>query len=137
MNRPDADLTIRPPSMVPGVRYKRILLKMSGEALCAAEGGFGLDPTAVGLPAGRNTGMFLRTVSALRGNPEAPGGYAGRDGATFNGVVAGTALTYTVALRNDFVPQTASDQVFPAAVLITAGGYPVQRVPIWVLVPSR
>jgi uridylate kinase len=49
MNRPDADLTIRPPSMVPGVRYKRILLKMSGEALCAAEGGFGLDPTAVGL----------------------------------------------------------------------------------------
>ncbi|MFO0628928.1 MAG: hypothetical protein U0325_25355 [Polyangiales bacterium] len=95
------------------------------------------DPTAVGLPTGRNTGMFLRTVNALRGNPDAPGGYALRDGATFSGVVAGTVLTYNVVLRNDFVPQTASDQVFPAAVLITAGGYPVQRVPVWVLVPPR
>lgn len=95
------------------------------------------DPTATGLPTGRNTGMFLRTVTALRGNPEAPGGYASRDGATFSSVVAGTALTYNVVLRNDFAPQTASDQVFPAAVLITAGGYPVQRVPLWVLVPPR
>ena len=47
--RTDADLTIRPPAPAPGIRYRRILLKMSGEALCAQEGGFGLDPTAVGL----------------------------------------------------------------------------------------
>lgn len=42
------DRTIMPPPLAAGVRYKRILLKMSGEALCAKEGGFGLDPTATG-----------------------------------------------------------------------------------------
>jgi uridylate kinase len=31
----------------------RILLKMSGEALCAQEGGFGLDPEAIGPPGRR------------------------------------------------------------------------------------
>ncbi|MBI5515595.1 MAG: UMP kinase [Deltaproteobacteria bacterium] len=37
------------PPLAPGVKYRRILLKMSGEALCAREGGFGLDAGAVGL----------------------------------------------------------------------------------------
>ncbi|MBK6529351.1 MAG: UMP kinase [Deltaproteobacteria bacterium] len=31
------------------MKYRRILLKMSGEALCSQEGGFGLDPEAIGL----------------------------------------------------------------------------------------
>ena len=29
------------------LKYKRILLKLSGEALCGAVGGFGLDPKTV------------------------------------------------------------------------------------------
>jgi uridylate kinase len=33
---------------VPGLKYPRILLKISGEALCAVEGGQGLDPASVG-----------------------------------------------------------------------------------------
>ncbi len=41
--------TIAPPPAAPGVKYRRILLKMSGEALCSQEGGFGLDPAAIGL----------------------------------------------------------------------------------------
>ncbi len=41
--------TIAPPPPAPGVKYRRILLKMSGEALCDQEGGFGLDPGAIGL----------------------------------------------------------------------------------------
>jgi uridylate kinase len=41
--------TIAPPPPAPGVKYRRILLKMSGEALCSQEGGFGLDPEAIGL----------------------------------------------------------------------------------------
>ncbi len=48
-NRADADVTIRPPPLASGLRYKRILLKMSGEALCSHEGGFGLDTQAIGL----------------------------------------------------------------------------------------
>ena len=43
------DLTMPPPRKAPGIRFRRILLKMSGEALCAQEGGFGLDPGAIGL----------------------------------------------------------------------------------------
>jgi uridylate kinase len=39
------------PMPVPGLKYPRVLLKISGEALCTAEGGFGLDPTSVGLVA--------------------------------------------------------------------------------------
>ncbi len=35
--------------MATGLRYRRILLKMSGEALCSHEGGFGLDAQAIGL----------------------------------------------------------------------------------------
>src|SRR5579885_1099629 len=45
----DDDATIAPPPMAAGVRFRRILLKMSGEALCAQEGGFGLDAHAIGL----------------------------------------------------------------------------------------
>ncbi|MBP6831897.1 MAG: UMP kinase, partial [Deltaproteobacteria bacterium] len=41
--------TIAPPPPAPGVKYRRILLKMSGEALCSQEGGFGLDTEAIGL----------------------------------------------------------------------------------------
>ncbi len=43
------DRTVPPPISAPGLRYRRILLKMSGEALCAQEGGFGHDPAAIGL----------------------------------------------------------------------------------------
>jgi uridylate kinase len=43
------DRTIPPPAPAPGLRYRRILLKMSGEALCAQEGGFGHDPAAISL----------------------------------------------------------------------------------------
>ncbi|MBL8603214.1 MAG: UMP kinase [Myxococcales bacterium] len=45
----DDGRTIPPPPQSSGVRYRRILLKMSGEALCAQEGGFGLDPVAIGV----------------------------------------------------------------------------------------
>lgn len=47
--RTETDRTIPPPPLAQGVRYRRILLKMSGEALCSHEGGFGLDPQAIGL----------------------------------------------------------------------------------------
>jgi uridylate kinase len=40
--------SIAPPPPATGLAYRRVLLKISGEALCAAEGGFGIDPTATG-----------------------------------------------------------------------------------------
>lgn len=90
------------------------------------------DPFATGLPMGRSSAEFIRTVNAVRATPDAR-----RDGGTFFSVAQGTTLTFNAVLRNDFVPQGASDQVFPAAVLITAGGYPIDRRPVWVVVPGR
>jgi len=36
--------TIQPPPPHPDLRYKRIVLKLSGEALCGVDGGFGIHP---------------------------------------------------------------------------------------------
>jgi uridylate kinase len=36
--------SIAPPSRNPGLRYRRIVLKLSGEALCGTTGGFGIQP---------------------------------------------------------------------------------------------
>lgn len=40
----EVDDTIAPPPPHPDLRYRRILLKLSGEALCGEEGGFGIRP---------------------------------------------------------------------------------------------
>jgi uridylate kinase len=41
-----------PPPPHPGLRYRRILLKLSGEALCGEEGGFGIRPDTLQRVAG-------------------------------------------------------------------------------------
>lgn len=95
------------------------------------------DPTATGLPTGRSSGDFIRTVNAVRGTPDMPAGFSRREAGTFYGAAQGATLTYNAVLLNDFVPQGASDQAFPAAVVITAGGYPIDRRMVWVVVPGR
>jgi uridylate kinase len=40
--RPELDTLIPPPAPLPDLKYTRILLKLSGEALCGEEGGFGI-----------------------------------------------------------------------------------------------
>ncbi len=40
----DDDASVLPPPLHPGLRYRRIVLKLSGEALCGREGGFGIHP---------------------------------------------------------------------------------------------
>src|SRR6476646_12285355 len=39
--------TIAPPPRDPRLRYRRILLKLSGEALCGTTGGFGIQPETI------------------------------------------------------------------------------------------
>jgi uridylate kinase len=41
------DVTIAPPPPDPALRYKRIVLKLSGEALCGKDGGFGIDANVI------------------------------------------------------------------------------------------
>jgi uridylate kinase len=54
------DVTVMPPPPHPDLRYRRILLKLSGEALCGADGGFGLDPVVL-----RSMAAELSEVHAL------------------------------------------------------------------------
>jgi uridylate kinase len=54
------DDTVVPPPMHPGLKYRRIVLKLSGEALCGRDGGFGIDGTVI-----RETAAELAEVHAL------------------------------------------------------------------------
>jgi len=54
------DETIAPPPISPGLKYRRIVLKLSGEALCGKDGGFGIDGTVI-----RATASELAEVHAL------------------------------------------------------------------------
>jgi uridylate kinase len=54
------DDTIAPPRPHPGVKYRRIVLKLSGEALCGTTGGFGIDGNVI-----RATATELAEVHAL------------------------------------------------------------------------
>jgi uridylate kinase len=54
------DETIAPPPLHPALKYHRIVLKLSGEALCGRDGGFGIDGTVI-----RETASELAEVHAL------------------------------------------------------------------------
>jgi uridylate kinase len=41
------DQTLAPPPPHPGLKYRRVMLKLSGEALCGTAGGFGIDATVM------------------------------------------------------------------------------------------
>ncbi len=54
------DLTVPPPPRHPDLRYRRIVLKLSGEALCGTDGGFGIHPDVL-----RATAQELAEVHAV------------------------------------------------------------------------
>src|ERR1700727_3341278 len=58
--REDDDDPIAPPPPLPGLKYRRIVLKLSGEALCGRDGGFGIDGNVI-----RATAAELAEVHAL------------------------------------------------------------------------
>src|SRR5580693_1912872 len=52
--------TVAPPPQNPGLKYARVVLKLSGEALCGRDGGFGIDGEVI-----RATADELAEVHAL------------------------------------------------------------------------
>lgn len=60
MSTEPGDEPTSPPPPHPGLRYRRIVLKLSGEALCGTEGGFGLEPNVL-----RETATELAEVHKL------------------------------------------------------------------------
>jgi uridylate kinase len=59
LDQRDGD-TVAPPPLDPGLKYRRVVLKLSGEALCGGEGGFGIDGNII-----RATAAELAEVHAL------------------------------------------------------------------------
>ena len=58
--REDDDASVYPPPLHPGLKYRRIVLKLSGEALCGTDGGFGINPETL-----RGMAAELADVHAL------------------------------------------------------------------------
>jgi uridylate kinase len=56
----DDEPSIAPPPADARLRYRRIVLKLSGEALCGSTGGFGIDPEVL-----KATAKELATIHAL------------------------------------------------------------------------
>jgi uridylate kinase len=54
------DETVAPPPPDPALKYPRVVLKLSGEALCGRDGGFGIDGNVI-----RETALELAEVHAL------------------------------------------------------------------------
>ena len=54
------DETVVPPPPNPALKYRRVVLKVSGEALCGRDGGFGIDGNVI-----RETAIELAEVHAL------------------------------------------------------------------------
>jgi len=54
------DASVYPPPLHPGLKYRRIVLKLSGEALCGSEGGFGISTDVL-----RTTASEITEVHAL------------------------------------------------------------------------
>src|SRR5450432_991269 len=56
----DDEVSIHPPPIHPALKFKRIVLKLTAEALCGTEGGFGINPDVM-----RATASELADVHAL------------------------------------------------------------------------
>ena len=90
------------------------------------------------LPAGRTTADFVRAVTALRGVPEAPAGYARREAATFYGVNPATRLVFGLELQNTFYDPAAAGEVFLVTLVVTGrSGSELDRREVRFVVPPR
>ena len=96
------------------------------------------DSRSVGLPAGRATSDFVRSVAPLRATPDAPDGYIRHDATTFYGVAPATALTFSVDLDNDFMAgDRMTARLFRVTIeVVGRDGNAVDARPIFVVVPA-
>ena len=96
------------------------------------------DATEMRLTAPRTTASFVRAVTPVRGDPEAPTGYDRHDDHTFFGVLPTTHVTFRVDFYNDFAVGTDSARVFQASIVVRGrAGTEVDRRPVFIVVPAR
>ena len=87
---------------------------------------------------GRTTADFLKAVTPVRGNPEAPDGYDTRDDRAFYNVRPSTRVTFDVDFFNDFQPGGRTAQLFRATIVVLGrAGSEVDQRPVFIIVPAR
>ncbi|MBL8600756.1 MAG: hypothetical protein JNK72_02430 [Myxococcales bacterium] len=108
------------------------------------------DAMATGLPTGRSTADFIRSVVPLRGDPEMPTGYERRDMTTFYGVLPSTPnpampgtrrptqVTFRVDFFNDFAEGGDRARLYQATIEVLGRARSVvDRRPVFIVVPAR
>jgi hypothetical protein len=96
------------------------------------------DATATGLPMGRTTADFIRSVTPVRAMPEAPAGYERRDATTFFSVSPSTRVVFRAEFYNDFVEGGDAARVFQSTIVVRGrAGTVVDRRPVYIVVPAR
>ena len=96
------------------------------------------DNAAEGLPAGRTTVDFIKSVVTDHGVPEAPMGYDRRDERVFFNVDPNTRVFFAVDFYNDFVPGGATAKLFRATIeVLGRGNTVVDTRPVYIVVPAQ
>jgi hypothetical protein len=101
--------------------------------------GIGTDVVGVALPTPHTTADFIKAIAPSAFTlPAAPPIVPSPtfDATTFHGVTPNTKVKFNVDAYNDFLPQTATAQIFKATITVTAGGCtPLDSRDVLILVP--
>ncbi|MEZ4406508.1 MAG: hypothetical protein R3A52_08545 [Polyangiales bacterium] len=96
------------------------------------------DPTAMDLPSGRTTADFIKAVTPVRGEPDAPDGYDRRDMTTFFNVAPSTRVIFNAEFYNDFMEGGTTARLFRATIeVLGRAGAVVDSRPVFIVVPAR
>lgn len=96
------------------------------------------DAMAMGLPMGRTTADFIKSVVPLRGEPEPPDGYERRDMTTFYNVAPSTRVIFNTEFYNDFMEGGATARLFHATIeVLGRANAVVDSRPVFIVVPAR
>jgi hypothetical protein len=95
------------------------------------------DTMAEGLATGHTTIDFIKSIVALRGEPDAPMGFDRHDASTFFNVDPSTRVTFGVDFYNDFQPGGATAKLFRATIeVLGRGDTVVDTRPVYIVVPA-
>ena len=96
------------------------------------------DSMAMGLPMGRTTADFVKSVTPVRGEPPMPMGYDRHDATTFYNVLPSTRVVFNANFYNDFMEGGMVPRLFTATIeVLGRGGSVVDTRPVFIVVPAQ
>lgn len=95
------------------------------------------DPMEMRIMAPRTTADFVKSVTPVRGTPDAPAGFDRFDATTFYNVAPSTRVTFRVDFHNDFQPGGRTAQLYRTTIIVLGrAGTEVDRRPVFIIVPA-